>query len=230
MAGSLLSSEDYVIVYGTGAADTPQDLDDLFVRGLCSECRRPLGARNDTALNYQQSGRNRAFNGCLLQTPDQRGPTIHLFSSGFLNLLAAEELAGLHMRAAVNIGRPYKELYELTGSSYHVEQVELPNGRPAARCSCGSCGWCPPPQYWEESHLPSWFAERFPKNDLSRPYTFIDAGRVHADRPPIFTVGDWRNLVSIALPAERWRALHATTTVTRRSLSGIGHSYLGLVA
>lgn len=115
--------------------------------------------------------------------------------------------AELEWRPAVNTAYGKKAVFELAGSRHHLPLATLRGGAPYTQ-PCGLCGFAPPPRYHSVTTLPAWLN---PDGDervhRGQPGLYVSAAELPDPLPPCFTVGSWREYVSLVLPPERWDAI-----------------------
>lgn len=186
-----------------------QNFDALFQGGVCPACGMARGPRTAEPLRYRHlSGQEVHYDGWMASGSPQ-GTIIQLFSESFIALLTDQERACLEWRPAVNTAYGKKTVFELAGSRWHLPLATLLGGAPYTP-RCGLCGFAPPPRYSSVTTLPRWLN---PDGDehawRGQPAHYVSAAEVPDPLPPCFTVGDWREWVSLVLPPERWAALLA---------------------
>ena len=222
---------DRILTRFTGAAGVGgaivHNADQLFTEGYCPTCRQPRGARSDLPLKIRfLDAYSWRYGGGLAQVRfgERISVTLLYFSERFLALLTPEERARFAWREVRNLGKGKYTMYELTGSTHHVRLARLRGGNPD-REHCDACGWTQQPEYLVVGQLPAWLD---PENDGKRrdqPDWYINVHEVPASEPACFTVGDWRESVSLAFTTERW-----TQIKKQKGSSGVQGLELGAVA
>ncbi|HEX8394157.1 MAG TPA: DUF433 domain-containing protein [Longimicrobium sp.] len=195
--------------------------DDLFHGGVCTECGVALGARTREPLRFRHSSGQEAHYDGWSAAPEPLGAGLTLFSDTFLALLTDQEQALLQWRPAINTAYGKKQLFELAGSSVHLPLAKLKGGAPQDE-PCPECGFIPPPSYHLPETLPDWLnPERWVNVSNGQPGVYLSSADLPDPLPPVFTIGDWRQSVSLVLPAPRWAAIRALPAKRRpRAVTG----------